>query len=80
MWLIDIYSKGDTMSDDYLLNRSTDEFLLDVTTPKYKSSDDVEERIEFLTDVVERANHEIELLKKYNSALVGAMSWRDVLD
>lgn len=80
MWLIDIYSKGDVMGDDYLIDRNTDDFLLNVTNPKYKSVDDVESRIEYLTDTIDRANHEIELLKKYNDRLVGKMSWSDVED
>lgn len=80
MWLVDIYSKGDLLNDDYLIKRNTDDFLLNETRPRFEIVCDIQDRIEMLHDVIERANEEINLLEKYDVKLCNKLSWSSIDD
>lgn len=75
MWLVDVYSKGDLLNDDYLqVNQHTEKNEMgeyfETYDTKYNSCIDIEDRINLINSCIERLQAEKEHLQKYGEKLV----------
>lgn len=86
MWLTSVYSKGDLLNDEYLqVNRhiakddETGEYF-ETFEDKFEDTDDIQERIDFITSCIERLKSEKEFLEKYGEKLVRLGSYDNLKD
>ncbi len=87
MWVLNVYSEGDLLHDEYLLSNyeivQTDnfhEFNKKDLEPKFRSEDDVDNRISTLKRAISRLEAEKELLEKYKYCLLDVTTWSEVVN
>lgn len=80
MWLVDVNSSGDLISDEYLhVFAPNDSYSDDFGyRPRFLDDFDLQNRVETLQSVLERVTEELEWLQQHGASLIGISSYADV--